>query len=125
MLVVDDDPEARELICIALAAEGYLVAAVADGREALDALRSTPETCVIVLDLALPGMDAAAFRSAQLRDRSLAWIPIVVVSGTMDARQRARDLKARSFVRKPVDLDELRRALRYIGCSKARSRAGP
>lgn len=124
VLIVDDDAEARELIRVALAAEGYRVAAVPDGREALQRLRSTPETCIIVLDLGMPRMDAAAFRAAQLRDRSLAWIPVVVVSGAVDARQRARELEARSFVGKPLDLDQLRRTLRYIGCSKARPSAG-
>jgi len=79
ILVVDDDAEIRELLRVALSADGYSVAGVPDGREALHYLRSHADTCIILLDLMLPVMDGVAFRAAQLRDRSLAWIPIVVM----------------------------------------------
>jgi CheY-like chemotaxis protein len=69
-------------------------------------------------------MDGAQFRAAQLRDRSLAWIPVVVLSGSIDGGVRARELGARAFVPKPVDLDRLRAALSRIGCCQARPRGG-
>jgi len=118
ILVVDDDAETRALLRIALTADGYRVSTVADGREALDHLRSHAETCLIVLDLMLPRMDGIHFRSAQLRDRSLAWIPLVVMSGAVDGDRQARALGAREVLRKPLDLDELRRAVRRIGCRR-------
>jgi CheY-like chemotaxis protein len=122
VLVVEDDAELREVLRVALTTEGYDVCVVGNGREALTHLRSTPHTCIIVLDLSLPVMDGRQFRTAQLRDRSLAWIPVVVLSGAVEGSRQARDLGARSFVRKPVDVDELRRALRHVGCSiKVRS----
>lgn len=123
MLVVDDDADVRELLRLALAGNGYFVAAVSNGREALEHLRSHADTCIIVLDLLLPVMDGARFRLAQQRDRSLAWIPIVVASGAVDGDRRARELGARWFIRKPLNLDELRLALRQIGCCRSRSRA--
>lgn len=122
VLVVDDDPGVRELLRVALEADGYGVAEVSDGREALHYLRSHAETCIILLDLMLPTMDGAHFRSAQLRDRSLSWIPVVVMSAAIDADRRARELGARRLVRKPLDLDEVRLALRHIGCCQARPR---
>jgi CheY-like chemotaxis protein len=122
VLVVEDEPELRELLRVALKTDGYEVATVANGRDALTHLRTTADTCSIVLDLSLPVMDGRQFRAAQLRDRSLAWIPVVVISGAVDASRDARDIGARSFVRKPVDVDELRRALRHIGCCLARPR---
>jgi CheY-like chemotaxis protein len=124
VLVVDDDPAVRELLMITLQAEGYGVAAVSNGREALHYLRSHAETCSVVIELVLPVMDALHFRTVQLRDRSPAWIPIVVMSGAIDGDRRARELGARSFVRKPLNLDELGQALRRIGCCQARPRAG-
>ena len=117
ILIVEDDAELGELLRVALATEGYDVSIVGNGREALSRLRSTVHTCMIILDLGLPVMDGRQFRAAQLRDRSLAWIPVVVLSGAVDASRDARELGARSFVRKPVDVDELRRALRNVGCS--------
>jgi two-component system chemotaxis response regulator CheY len=123
VLVVDDDPEIRELLRVALTGEGYDVAGVPNGREALHYLRSHAETCMIVLDLVLPVMDGAQFRRAQLQDRSLAWIPVIVVSAVVDAHRRARELGARHVLRKPLDLDDVRDTLRRVGCCQARPRA--
>ena len=120
VLVIDDDHDAQELLRVALAADGYQVASAQNGREALMYLRSTVDTCVIVLDLGLPDMDGMRFRSTQLRDRSLAWIPIVVMSGNVDGPAQARELGARSFVAKPADLDRLRAAIRQVGCGMTR-----
>jgi len=123
VLIVDDDPDSREMLRLALEAAGYTVATTANGRDALVHLRSTADTCIIVLDLSLPLMDGTQFRAAQLRDRSFAWIPVVVLSGSIDGAGHARELGARAFVPKPVDLDRLRAALRRIGCCQARPRA--
>jgi len=122
ILVVDDDPEIRELLRIVLSADGYIVAGVPNGREALHYLRSHADVCIVILDLMLPEMDGAAFRAAQLHDRSLAWIPVVVMSAAVDADRRSREIGARRFVRKPLDLDQVRHALRLIGCCQARLR---
>jgi CheY-like chemotaxis protein len=122
VLVIDDDPEVRDLLLVALTADDYHVDAVSNGREALHHLRSHAETCIIVLDLIMPMMDGPQFRAAQLRDRSLGWIPLVVMSASADGRRQARDLGARQFVRKPLDLEEVRRALRHIGCCRTRPR---
>ena len=125
ILVVDDDAETRELLRIALTADGYTVATVANGRDALDHLRSHAETCVVVLDLMLPVMGGAQFRRAQLHDRSLAWIPIVVMSGAVDADRQARDLGSVPLLRKPLHLDDVRRTLHQIGCCQASPRRRP
>jgi CheY-like chemotaxis protein len=95
---------------------------VANGREALDHLRSHAETCVILLDLMLPVMDGMHFRAIQLHDRSLAWIPVILMSGAPDNDRRARELGARRLVRKPLDLDEVKAALRFVGCCQTRPR---
>jgi CheY-like chemotaxis protein len=125
VLIVDDDGETRELLRFTLTGIGYDVAAVADGREALRYMRSHAETCIVVLDLMLPEMDGATFRAAQLRDRSLAWIPVVVVSGAIDAVDRARALRAQSLLKKPLDLDEVREKISQIGCRRTTPRRRP
>lgn len=122
VLVVEDDADIRELLRVALAADGYEVATVDNGRDAMYYLRSHADACIILLDLALPIMDGAQFRRAQLRDRALAWVPLVVMSGSVDAARHARELGARRLVRKPLDLDELKNALRFVGCCQARPR---
>ena len=122
VLVVDDDADVRELLRVVLLAEGYNVAAVDNGRAALDHLRSHADTCLILLDLMLPIMDGTHFRTAQLHDRSLAWIPVILMSGGSDSDRRAHELGARRLIRKPLDLDEVKQALRYVGCCQARPR---
>ena len=123
VLVVEDDADVRELLRVALSADGYEVATVDNGRDAMYYLRSHADACIILLDLALPIMDGAQFRRAQLRDRALAWVPLVVMSGSVDAARHARELGARRLVRKPLDLDELKNALRFVGCCQARPRS--
>lgn len=122
VLVVDDDADTRELLRVALTTDGYVVATAPNGRDALDYLRSHAETCIVLLDLMLPVMDGVHFRTAQLHDRSLAWIPVVVMSGALDGDRQARELSARSVLRKPLHLDQVRLALSEIGCSQARPR---
>ena len=122
VLIVEDEPELQDVLRVTFESDGYNVAVVSNGRDALKHLRSTPTTCLIVLDLFLPVLSGHRFRAVQLRDRSLAWIPVVVVSGGVEAAREARELGARAFVRKPVDVDELRAAVRRIGCLRARHR---
>jgi CheY-like chemotaxis protein len=122
VLIVDDDADVRELLRIALETEGYTVGCVADGRDALNYLRSHADTCLILLDLMLPVMDGRHFRTVQIQDRSLAWIPIVLMSGAPDPERSARELGARRVVRKPLDLDEVKQALSSIGCSQSHVR---
>jgi two-component system, chemotaxis family, chemotaxis protein CheY len=122
VLVVDDDTEIRELLRVALEAEGYHVACASDGRAALNHLRSHADTCIILLDLMLPVMDAADFRTAQLHDRSLTWIPMILMSGAPDAERSTREMGARRLIRKPLDLDAVKEALGSVGCCQARPR---
>src|SRR3954471_21213397 len=122
VLIIEDEPELQSMLRVALGADGYDVAVVGNGRDALKHLRSTPTTCLIVLDLLLPVMDGRRFRSVQLRDRSLAWIPIVVVAGGGEAGREARKLGARKFTRKPIDIDQLRSVVSRVSCSESRRR---
>lgn len=118
ILIVEDEPGLRDVLSVALEADGYRVATCPDGRAAMKHLRSTGSTCLIVLDLMLPVMNGRVFRDLQLRDRSLAWIPVIVVSGAFDAVRDAHELGASAFVRKPVDVDELRATVARVTCAR-------
>jgi len=108
ILVVDDDPDIRDSLKEVLEDEGYTVNSVANGREALDYLRRSPRPCVILLDLMMPVMDGWQFRQEQIRDATLADIPVIVVSAA--GRERLEKIHADAYLSKPVDLDEL------LGC---------
>jgi CheY-like chemotaxis protein len=125
VLVVDDDRELQEVLRFALPDLGFSTAFADTGRDALDYLRSHVDVCMILLDLMLPGMDGARFRAIQMRDRSIAWIPVIVMSGAIDAASRAAAIRAAGLVRKPLDLDELRSALEALSKSRCLNGLAP
>jgi CheY-like chemotaxis protein len=105
VLVVDDDPDIRESLREVLEDEGYEVACVGNGREALDHLRAAnPRPCVILLDLMMPVMDGWQFRREQKLDADIADIPLVVITAT---GKRPVLIDAAELVMKPLDLTQL------------------
>ena len=110
ILVVDDDLNSRTLLELALSFAGYNVRTACNGIEALAAARrDVPH--VILLDLSMPLMDGFAFRAEQLRDPTLAHIPVICVSGRHDAPQAAQTLRLAACIGKPFDLD---RVIAYV-----------
>lgn len=107
VLVIEDDPDSREVISEILRTEGHQPVAVANGREALKTLHSGFRPCLIILDMLMPDMDGWQFRRAQCADASLASIPVVVVSGVRAARNSAIRGGAVAFLSKPVAPDAL------------------
>ncbi len=82
ILVVEDDLSTREALSMLLSAEGYGVSTAADGVAALEQLRDGQRPGLILLDLMMPLMDGWQFRHEQLRDPSLANIPVIVCSAS-------------------------------------------
>ncbi|HEY3081485.1 MAG TPA: response regulator [Chloroflexota bacterium] len=106
ILVVEDDEAVRALLTELLAEAGYAVRAANDGPAGLELLRDwRPDA--IVLDIALPGMDGWAFRTAQRRVRGAVDIPVVVVSGGHRIVAPSPELIPAAVVPKPFDVDEL------------------
>lgn len=81
VLVVDDEPDARQLFWRMLAMEGqdYRVLTASDGKEALEVLREEHPNAVL-LDLVMPGMDGFHVLEAMRSDPALQDIPAVIVS---------------------------------------------
>jgi CheY-like chemotaxis protein len=107
ILVVDDDPEARESLAELLRASGYSVITAPDGERALEYLGAHPSPSLILLDLDMPGMNGWVFRTEQQRDPALAGIPIVVLSGVHDPAGATGYLEAAGHITKPVDGERL------------------
>jgi CheY-like chemotaxis protein len=103
ILVVEDDASTRAALCDILKLEGYKVAGVRDGIEALDYVHHNALPCLIILDLMMPRMDGWRFRAEQKKDPALAKCPVVVVSASI----RERFIDADYVMQKPVDLDGL------------------
>lgn len=111
ILLVDDAVDERDAIARFLETEGADVAVAGDGAEALNALRADPRRCLILLDLEMPGMDGREFRRRQRLSSTMAFIPVVVVSGLPNLAAATRGMATRAELRKPVGLALLLRAV--------------
>lgn len=109
VLVVEDDPDLRQMMELMLDSLGYRVLAAADGREAL-AKVAQQMPGLILLDMRMPVMDGWEF-AREFRARYDHRAPIVVVTAARDARQRADDIAAEGHLDKPFDLDDLVRVV--------------
>ncbi len=101
ILVVDDEANIRRMLVRLLEAEGYRAREAADGAAALRVVEAE-EPDVVLLDLAMPGMDGLETLAA-LRERWPA-LPVVMMSGraTLADAVRATKLGAFHFIEKPL-----------------------
>jgi CheY-like chemotaxis protein len=118
VLVVEDDVDILRALVQVLEDEGHTVRVAANGRVALETLRApgTQPPCVILLDLMMPVMDGWAFRAEQLRDPTLAGIPVIVLTADGTAVDKGLLTSCAGALRKPVELETLLRVVAdYIG----------
>ena len=107
ILIVEDEVSIRSVLTEILQDEGYLVASVANGMEALTYLRQHVRPRLILLDLGMPVMTGWAFRAEQQSDPKLARIPVIIMSALPDLNQKAAALKATDCLDKPIEIDTL------------------
>ncbi len=108
ILIVEDDGDIREDLADILRNEGFEVVTASNGQEACERLRGPSALPgLILLDLMMPIMDGWQFRAEQLKDASLAQIPVIVLSGAADIRKEATALGAAGYASKPFKLDAL------------------
>jgi two-component system KDP operon response regulator KdpE len=112
VLIVDDEPQILRALRINLHARQYDVVTATAGGEALHAA-ATHRPDVIVLDLGLPDIDGV-----EVVRKLRAWtpVPILILSGRMDSRQKvdALDAGADDYVTKPFNVDELLARVRAV-----------
>ena len=102
---VDDDPQARRALRIALIARGFEVDEAVNGEEAIDKLRiEIPD--VVLLDVVLPGMSGIETCRAIRVHFDL---PVIIISVKKLARERADAFEAGAdqYLTKPFDIEEL------------------
>jgi two-component system phosphate regulon response regulator PhoB len=108
ILVVDDEPEAVELLEFNLKQAGFDVTAAADGAEALKKARSVLPS-LIVLDLMLPEIDGLEVCKMLRRDPATAAIPIIMLTAKAAEMDRivGLELGADDYITKPFSPREL------------------
>jgi two-component system cell cycle sensor histidine kinase/response regulator CckA len=113
ILVVEDQPEVRQMAVRALQAEGYEVVEANDGQEALDLIRAGgPTVALVVTDLALPRLDGLAL--ARELATSAPELPVLMMTGYTSSESMRRSAMARGhpLLEKPFTTDELARRVR-------------
>jgi two-component system response regulator MprA len=113
VLLVDDDAPIRRMLERTLAAEGYDVTAAPDGGAALAQVeRSLPD--VIVLDVAMPGVDGLAV-TRRLRAKGLQ-VPILLLTArdALHERVAGLDAGADDYLVKPFEVEELTARIRAL-----------
>jgi len=107
VLLAEDDPGQRRVMEYLLTEEGYSVAPVASGEEALKAFREeTPD--LVLTDMSMPGMDGLELLS-ELK-RLAPHVPVIIITafGTIRTAVEAMRGGAFEYVAKPVNNDELK-----------------
>jgi PAS domain S-box-containing protein len=116
ILVVDDDPNSRELLKRTLESEGFSVVTAATGEEGLELARELKPS-LMTLDVLMPAMDGWSVLQEVKADPDLKSIPVMMISIAGD-KDLGYTLGAVECLTKPVDRDQLRQlAIQYASPS--------
>src|SRR5256886_14744282 len=103
VLLVDDDPQVREVVRVNLEMEGYAVREAANAEDGLAALEDEAPD-LILLDVMMPQVDRWEMLRRVQERHGVGSIPVVMFSGQLDAGSEAAQRGAQGFVGKPFDL---------------------
>lgn len=112
ILIIDDEPQIRKFLDIALRAQGYWVHVAENGMKGLESL-ATRGADLLILDLGLPDMEGQKVLT-ELRQWSD--IPVIVLSARPDENQKIKllDAGANDYVTKPFSIQELCARIRVM-----------
>ncbi len=116
ILVVDDDPQIREVLETRLESAGYAVTTAADGEDALATLKSHGDTDLVITDLRMPVMDGLEFLRRLVKGKAHPPVIFLTAYGSVSEAVEAMKLGAYDFLEKPYSgadlLDMVKRALK-------------
>jgi DNA-binding response OmpR family regulator len=118
VLLVDDDPDIRQMLAFTLRGHGFEVSQATGGAEALVALAADVPDCV-VLDLMMPGVDGFEVLDRMRADGLAPDAKVIVLScrGDEAALVRAWELGADDYLVKPTDPDVLLARIRELAAT--------
>lgn len=108
ILVVDDDPNSRDIIRTYLESCGYTVATASDGKEALAKLEEV-QPAIILLDVMMPGMDGWEVARIVKGHPNYRDVRVIMVTARSDFSDKHEGLRAGAddYLVKPIKLEEL------------------
>ena len=117
-LVVEDDPAVREMTCHLLRRAGFEVLAVANGAEAVEAVRQAEHIDVLVTDVVMPNLSGIELAEQMMEAHPL--MGVVLLSGytaeTLDLERVTAE--GATFISKPVSSNELLQAVHQAIASR-------
>ncbi len=118
ILLVEDDSGIRDSVVELLEAEGYAVAAAANGSDALDWLAREAPPDVLLVDLVMPVMSGGELLARVKGDPRLAGVPAVLMTAAIPTPQ-APVPKADALLPQPFDLDARLEVVARLAGAKA------
>jgi two-component system OmpR family response regulator len=108
VLVVEDEPNIRDLIVLHLQLAGWTATGVGDGEDALHWLRQEAFD-LVVLDLMLPGLDGMTVLGAIRREALIADVPVLILTARREEADKVLGLEsgADDYLTKPFSVREL------------------
>ena len=123
ILIVDDEPQVRELLCLYLLRHGYDVSTAGSSAETLELLQGTPAD-VVVLDISLAQEDGLkVLAMIKSEHPSLKVIMLTGMGFVEDLLEEAQQKGADGYVSKALPLDELLQAITRALHSREEPRA--
>jgi diguanylate cyclase (GGDEF)-like protein len=115
ILIVDDDPDIRDVLRLTLSEENYEILEASDGEEALKQVK-TKSPDLVLLDYKMPKMDGRQVCNIIKQDLLLRHLPIVMVTGKGDLNDKVGgiDAGADDYIVKPFEPKELLARIRMI-----------
>lgn len=107
ILIVDDELNMRLVLAAMLKKEGFDVSSAANGREALQILKSAPPA-VVITDLKMPDIDGMALLSHMAEQHPAIPVIMITAHGTIATAVEALKKGAFDYITKPFDLDDLK-----------------
>jgi CheY-like chemotaxis protein len=111
VLVIDDDPDLRELCAILCADWGLMVLGAPDCASALAMLdREGDRVRAVLLDYFMPGTDPRQC-ARMVVQKVAADVPVILLSAAVDIAERAAEVGLERFLAKPFEVNDLRHAV--------------
>jgi signal transduction histidine kinase len=111
ILIVDDEPDIRDVLSLALVDMGHEVLSAADGDEALRLFREARPP-IVVTDIKMPGMDGIELLQKLKREAPDTEVVMITGHGDLDLAIRSLKHEATDFITKPINIDVLEIALK-------------
>lgn len=115
IMLVDDEPNLRELLRQMLELGGFEVVEAEDGLEALEKLETVAPD-VMILDVMMPNLDGVSLCKKLRASTAFARLPIIMVSGKTQYRavQEGLAAGANQYLCKPITVQELLQSVRSL-----------